>query len=131
MNTTAFAMVASARTSLDRAGRVRFLREAAEALLDGKVPEREAAIFLGGAIAAWLELGGSLEHDFLKVTNKGDHAMTFRFELGDEAELLHSEEKGEVIGRTEFAKAEPSYLLLYRSGDGRQVKAWWSDSALA
>lgn len=58
----------------DRQGRVALIAEAARALLDDKMPSLEAAQFLGGALLAWLERGGSLERDYLKVAAKaGSH----------------------------------------------------------
>jgi hypothetical protein len=54
----------------DRAGRVRLIAEVAAALLDGRDPGRVAALFVGGALEAWLQEGGrvgDLERVFLKV----------------------------------------------------------------
>ncbi len=60
--------------TFDRAGRVRLLGEAAKALLRGKLPELDAALWLGGALAGWLANGGDLERDYLEVTAKaGSH----------------------------------------------------------
>jgi hypothetical protein len=57
-----------------REDRVRLLGEACEALLRGQLPSVEARLFLGGALNAWLQRGGSLERDFLRVTGKaGSH----------------------------------------------------------
>lgn len=53
-----------------REQRVRLLAEVADALLSRRTPSVEAAMFVGGALAAWLESGGgvgSLERDHLRV----------------------------------------------------------------
>lgn len=59
--------------ALTREGRVRLLGEAFYALVDGRMPSSEAAIFLGGAGKAWLQQGGSFERDFLKVVKPKSH----------------------------------------------------------
>lgn len=54
----------------DRAARVRMLAEVAEALLEGRLPARAAALFVAGAVRAWLEHGGrcgALEREYLRV----------------------------------------------------------------
>jgi hypothetical protein len=62
-----------APSTATREGRVRMLGELAGALLAGNPPDRAAALFLGGALLAWLEHGGSLERDFLKVIKPKSH----------------------------------------------------------
>lgn len=62
-----------APAAFDRAGRIKLLGEAARALQRGELPESDAAIFLSGALLSWLELGGSLERDYLKVIVNGSH----------------------------------------------------------
>lgn len=62
-----------APATFDRSGRVRLLGEAAQALLAGRLPGRESALFVGGALLSWLENGGSLERDFFKVTKPKSH----------------------------------------------------------
>lgn len=57
----------------DRQGRVELIGEAAQALRDGRLPGREAALFVGGALLSWLENAGSLERDFFKVTKAKSH----------------------------------------------------------
>ena len=52
------------------------------------------------------------------------------YEIGQLVRLSRSNEEGEVIGRAEYANAEPSYLVCYAAGDGRQVAQWWGESAL-
>src|SRR5260221_660739 len=59
--------------SLDREGRVRMIGEAAEALIKGELPARDAALFLGGALLAWLTKGGSLERDYFKIVRPKSH----------------------------------------------------------
>lgn len=55
----------------------------------------------------------------------------FRFDKGNTATLRHSGESGEIIGRAEYLHMENSYLLRYTAADGRQVEAWWAESAFA
>lgn len=55
----------------------------------------------------------------------------FKFNLGETARITSSDEQGTVIGRAEYQHCDNSYLLRYRSGDGRAVETWWSESALA
>src|SRR5262245_10889793 len=53
--------------ALERADRIRLLGEAAQALLEGRMPDRPAALFLGGAIESWLREGGDLERAYFRV----------------------------------------------------------------
>jgi hypothetical protein len=46
--------------ALDRTARVQLLAEAAIALLDGRLPDPAARVFLAGGINSWLQCGGSL-----------------------------------------------------------------------
>lgn len=55
---------------------------------------------------------------------------SFSFPLNAEVVITASGEKGIVIGRAEYTTSQPSYLLRYRSADGRAVEAWWSQDAL-
>jgi hypothetical protein len=53
-----------------RAGRVALIEEVGRALVEGRQPSREAALFVGAALSAWLCEGGrcgALERDFLRV----------------------------------------------------------------
>ena len=56
-----------------REGRVALLGEAFSALLGGELPSPEARMFLASAGIAWLQRGGSLERDFLRVTKPKSH----------------------------------------------------------
>jgi hypothetical protein len=56
-----------------REDRVRLLGEFAAAVLAGRQPDRASAVFVAGALHAWLERGGSLERDFLRVRERGSH----------------------------------------------------------
>lgn len=59
---------------LSREGRVQLLGQLAKALLSDKRPDRDAALFLAGALLAWLEHGGDLERDYLRVSaTAGSH----------------------------------------------------------
>jgi hypothetical protein len=49
------------------------LDEAAKALLKNELPSREVRLFLGGALQKWLQHGGSLERDHLKVVKAKSH----------------------------------------------------------
>lgn len=63
-----------ARHGFDRADRVRLLAEAADALLRGELPSPAARLYLAGAVAAWLEQGGSLTGQYLRVdAERGSH----------------------------------------------------------
>lgn len=63
--------------TFSREDRVRLLREVADALIAGRAPGRAAALFVGGALDAWLRGGGglgALERDYLHVTPpRGSH----------------------------------------------------------
>ena len=53
-----------------RAGRIALLAEAFKALVDGRQPSREAAMFVGAGGMAWLQEGGrigALERDYWRV----------------------------------------------------------------
>lgn len=53
-----------------------------------------------------------------------------KFELNQVVTIAASGETGKIIARAEYANSEPSYLMLYKSADGRAVEVWWSESAL-
>ncbi len=52
----------------DRRERVRRLLEVARALVEGREPDRAAALFVGAALEAYLRRGGKLERDYLRIT---------------------------------------------------------------
>ena len=54
----------------------------------------------------------------------------FKFSLEDKVKLTHSDEHGDVIGRSEYINSEPTYLIRYVAGDGRQIESWWAEDAL-
>lgn len=54
----------------------------------------------------------------------------FKFQLKQMVALDTSNETGTVVGRAEYTYAEPSYLVRYKAGDGRQVDQWWTEEAL-
>jgi hypothetical protein len=63
------------RTQFHRARRVALLGEAFEALLEGRMPSREAALFVAGGGLAWLEQGGSLTKSYWRCAGpQGSHA---------------------------------------------------------
>lgn len=53
-----------------------------------------------------------------------------KFDLDQTVRIKCSSEVGEVIGRAVFTFSEPSYMLRYKSGDGRAIESWWYESAL-
>lgn len=53
-----------------------------------------------------------------------------KYAVGQRVRLTESDEEGSIIGRAEYEAAEPSYLIRYRAGDGRQVQDWWGESAV-
>ena len=57
----------------DRARHVRQIGEVAKALLDGRLPSRSAALFVGGALLSWLENGGDLCREYLNVVKPKSH----------------------------------------------------------
>lgn len=59
---------------MTREGRVRLLAECFSALLDNRMPSREAALFVAGGGLQWLEQGGDLVRDYWKVSARaGSH----------------------------------------------------------
>ena len=54
----------------------------------------------------------------------------WEYPLGARVSLLTSDEQGEIIGRAEYKEGPSMYLVLYKSGAGRQVEEWWSASKL-
>lgn len=55
---------------------------------------------------------------------------TFKFELGAFVMLKMSGEKGEVVGRCEYAHAEDAYFVRYLDAHGCQVESWQGENAL-
>ena len=53
-----------------------------------------------------------------------------KYDLGQVVKLVESDESGTIIGRAEYQKSEPSYYVRYKAADGRQVEAWWGESAV-
>jgi hypothetical protein len=56
--------------ALGREGCVVMIGQVAERLM--KLGDAES-LYVGGALLSWLEQGGSLEHDYFKVTQRGNH----------------------------------------------------------
>ncbi|WP_186077535.1 hypothetical protein [Burkholderia gladioli] len=56
--------------------------------------------------------------------------MAFKFNLGDSVAITASGERGTVIGRSDYAEADDSYLVRYKAADGRATQDWWSEGAL-
>ena len=58
---------------------MRLLAELADDLLAGRMPSREAALFVAGALSAWLRDGrrcGDLERAYLRVTPREHSTVT-------------------------------------------------------
>lgn len=62
----------------DRRERVLMVGRAARALMAGEIPDDEARLFVASALAQWLESGGSLEADYLRVHRRGSHLTPAR-----------------------------------------------------
>ncbi len=56
---------------------------------------------------------------------------TYKFDLGQQASIAVSGETGQIIARAEYTTGTNSYLLRYKSADGRAVEAWWNEDAIA
>lgn len=56
--------------------------------------------------------------------------MSFKFSIKHIVSITESGETGTVIARAEYQFAEPSYLLRYKSADGKATEQWWTESAL-
>ena len=54
----------------------------------------------------------------------------FAFELGQRVAVEMSGEQGGVIARAEYLNSADTYLIRYRSADGRAVEQWWTADAL-
>lgn len=53
-----------------------------------------------------------------------------KFQLNQTVVIKVSGEDGQIVGRAQYMNASPSYLVRYKSGDGRAVESWWSEDAL-
>lgn len=56
--------------------------------------------------------------------------MQFKFELGDNVQLIMSRAIGVVISRTEFMRSESEYGVRYVTQAGTQVDQWFKESAI-
>ena len=54
----------------------------------------------------------------------------FEFALGDRVSLTESGETGEIIARGQYINSNPTYLIRYVAGDGRQTEQWWAEDAI-
>lgn len=56
---------------------------------------------------------------------------TFKFELSADVKISVSGERGQIIGRAQYTTTPtPSYLVRYKTGDGRATEQWWTEDAL-
>ena len=63
-----------AQKRAEREHRVALLAQASEDLLEGRLPPPAARLLLAGAVASWLQGGGDLVRDYLKVgAPRGSH----------------------------------------------------------
>ena len=54
-----------------------------------------------------------------------------KFELKQQVRITVSGEAGEIIGRADYSTANlPSYLIRYKTADGRAAEQWWTEDAL-
>lgn len=51
-----------------REHRVKLINEVFQALIDGRLPSREAALFVGGGGLSWLSQGGDLLRDYWRIS---------------------------------------------------------------
>lgn len=56
--------------------------------------------------------------------------MGLKFNINDKVQISVSGEVGDIHGRAEYKAAESSYLIRYKSADGRATEAWWQESAI-
>lgn len=55
----------------------------------------------------------------------------FKFEMSAEVIIAVSGECGKVIGRAQYITTPlNSYLLRYKTADGRATEQWWTEDAL-
>jgi hypothetical protein len=92
--------------SLTREGRVLLLAEVTDALLAGKLPSREAALFVGSALRAFWQTGGPLERHLRIGAPRGSHhrpEVLFRRLIADERQAIDRPlDSGELDERPEL-----------------------------
>lgn len=81
--------------ALTREGRVRLLGETYQALLNGELPSREAALYVGGALTAWLANGGDLARDYLKVVKPKSKRTAAK--IWREMQTAHHPDEGQAV----------------------------------
>lgn len=52
----------------------------------------------------------------------------FKFDLKARVKMVHSDEVGEVVSRSDHVNSENQYYIIYKSSTGRQVTNWWDES---
>lgn len=56
---------------------------------------------------------------------------TSKYNLGDQIELVESNESGTIIAVAFYQYIEEvQYFVRYKSADGRLVEVWWGESAI-
>jgi hypothetical protein len=53
-----------------------------------------------------------------------------KFEMKQIVKMAESMETGTIIGLAFYSDKPPQYLVRYKAADGRQVEAWWDESAI-
>ena len=85
-------------------GRVALLAAAAEALLKDELPGKEARLFLGSALSAWLAQGGDLARDYLRIVRAKSHRTASRiFQEIQRENSAHQDEGAESDAARESA----------------------------
>ncbi len=83
-----------------------------------------------GSEEANLALQSAMIDTFNPTRRRPMTSREFKFAMGDTVGLTTSKESGTVIGSAHYATMEDQYFVRYKAGDGRQVEAWWGESAL-
>lgn len=53
-----------------------------------------------------------------------------KFELGAEATIVVSGEKGLIVARCERLDSQTQYQIRYKAADGRACETWWDENAI-
>ena len=63
-------------------------------------------------------------------SRRNEQVLPMKFQLQQRVAISVSGETGVVIGRAEYTSSENSYLVRYKSADGRAIEDWWKEDAL-
>lgn len=93
-----FGRSAMPRTA-SREGRVAMLQEVARALLEDAPCSREAALFVAGAVDAYLRYGGNLARDYLRIVPpRGSHSTPAAIVRAAHRDERQADLGGPIIG---------------------------------